>query len=164
MVNCFWFLIFGGLFKFSYFKLYIKTMKSDYTIVAVLSIECNKLWILDNWIRNLILESIDYNTAASVYQIHFYSGNFWIIKRIIYILFSYTTPFYGVGKFFYAPDVKKLFTGESLLHFFYQFALSSTATTISSGTNLVVSININAYFWSFQHNIPQPTYFNFSPG
>ena len=84
------------------------------------------------------LESTDYNTAASVYKIHLYSGNFRIIKRITPILFSYTTPFYGIGKFFYAPDVKKLFTGESLLHFFYQFALSSTATTISSGTNLEV--------------------------
>ena len=145
MVYCFWFLIFGGLFKFSYFKIYIKTMKSDYHSCCII-----------NRIRNLILESTDYNTAASVYQIHLYSGNFWIIKRITPTLFSYTTPFYGVGKFFYAPDVKKLFTGESLLHFFYQFALSSTATTISSGTNLVVSININAYFWSFQHNIPQP--------
>ena len=120
-------------------------MKSDYHSCCII-----------NRIRNLILESTDYNTAASVYQIDLYSGNFWIIKRITPTLFSYTTPFYGVGKFFYAPDVRKIFTGESLLHFFYQFALSSTATTISSGTNLVLNIQyahhhnpllIRNHFW-----------------
>lgn len=46
----------------------------------------------------------------------------------------YTTPYYGIGKFLYNADVTKHHTGEELLHFFHQLALSSTATTMSSGS------------------------------
>ena len=156
ILHCFWFKICNGLFKFSYFKIYIRTIKSDYHSCNIINriqnlMKLSKSWwkIQYNpqckWIQVLRVHRL--NTVTSVYQIHLYSGNFLDIKWIIPILFRYTTPFYGVGKFFYSPDVKKLFTGESLLHFFYQFALSSTATTISSGTNLVVqSININLCF------------------
>ena len=45
----------------------------------------------------------------------------------------YTNAFIGIDGFLFNEDVNILHSGESLLHFFYQMALSATATTICSG-------------------------------
>ena len=45
----------------------------------------------------------------------------------------YTNSFIGIDGFLFNEDVNILHSGESLLHFFYQMALSATATTICSG-------------------------------
>lgn len=47
---------------------------------------------------------------------------------------DYKTSIYGVGDFFFSPDINKHHSGEKYLHFFYQLALASTCTTIPSGS------------------------------
>ncbi len=44
-----------------------------------------------------------------------------------------TTPLYGVGHFFFAPDVNLKGSGELYLRFFLQVAFVCTMTTIVSG-------------------------------
>ena len=46
---------------------------------------------------------------------------------------KYTTPLYGVGYFFFGPDVNEHGSGEAYLKFFFQMAYVSSATTIVSG-------------------------------
>ena len=67
----------------------------------------------------------------------------------------YTNSFIGIDGFLFNRDVNNLYSGESLLHFFYQMALSSTATTICSGamaeranfraTMIFVTVNVLIY-------------------
>jgi hypothetical protein len=46
----------------------------------------------------------------------------------------FTNSFFGVGNYFFSPDVNQYFSGESYLHFFYHVALASSATTVASGS------------------------------
>ena len=46
---------------------------------------------------------------------------------------EYSTPWYGVGDFFFSPDVNAHGTGEKFLRFFFQLAYVSISTTIVSG-------------------------------
>ena len=45
----------------------------------------------------------------------------------------FSTPFYGVGKYFFNPDVYSLGSGEEMMRFSITCAYVSAATTIPSG-------------------------------
>ena len=45
----------------------------------------------------------------------------------------YSTPYYGIGHFFFAPDVNIMGSGELYLNFFYNSAMTSFSTSIISG-------------------------------
>ena len=47
---------------------------------------------------------------------------------------DYSTPFYGVGKYCFNPDVYSLGSGEELIRFSIACAYVSAATTIPSGS------------------------------
>jgi len=59
---------------------------------------------------------------------------FWAMGfGLIYGEAYYSTPFYGVGYYFFDPDIDSYGTGEILLKFFYNAALATSSTSIISG-------------------------------
>ena len=60
---------------------------------------------------------------------------FWAVGyAIIYGDHPYSTPFYGVGKYFFSADENSLGSGEEYLRFCLVSAYVSAATTIPSGS------------------------------
>ena len=81
-----------------------------------------------NMTSTMIVNVLDVSLGGMVFWAFGYA--------IIFGDHPYSTPFYGVGKYFFSPDVNELGAGEHYLKFALMTAYVSAATTIPSGAML----------------------------
>ncbi|CAB4061132.1 amt [Lepeophtheirus salmonis] len=91
---------------------------------------------LKNEVSTMIKNMIDVGIAGFVFWAFGYG--------IIYGESQYTTPFLGIGKFFFAPNAHKHGSGEEYLRFFMHCSYIANSNTIISGA-MAERTNIKAY-------------------